>query len=283
MSKLYNHGLPFSKPLDQNIDDLMERIDKDKASLLVIDGGVGEGKTTLGIECCDYACKEETDCNIQYGMGGLQFQEKLQLCHLNKKRAVIYDESGDFSKRGTLTQFNKRLIRIFETYRAYKILIILIVPNFYVLDQSLMDLKIPRLLLNCYKRGDRDGTYRAYSLYRMHYLRHKMRDQRLVIKEFAYSQVKPNFRGHFLDLSPDRARELRRICLAGKEKIVTESILEASNLVNIATLCRKLSRSSIWVRQKLKKLGIKHSTIYKKKKYYELGAFELLRDQIAQK
>ena len=42
---LYKHGLPFSEKLKQNIDELIQRVKNNKASLIIIDGGVGEGKT----------------------------------------------------------------------------------------------------------------------------------------------------------------------------------------------------------------------------------------------
>ena len=54
MQPLYKHGLPFSEKLAENVKDLIARIDLNKASLIVIDGGVGEGKTTLAVHIADY-------------------------------------------------------------------------------------------------------------------------------------------------------------------------------------------------------------------------------------
>ena len=42
---LYNYGLPFSKDLARNLDEQKERVKGRKASLIIIDGGIGEGKT----------------------------------------------------------------------------------------------------------------------------------------------------------------------------------------------------------------------------------------------
>ena len=278
--RLYKHGLPFSESLAPNLDNIMKRIDNKKASLIIIDGGVGEGKTTLAVECADYVQGHHINFKNQYAMGGGAFQEKLELCHTLKLKVVIYDEAGDFSKRGALTSFNKRLNRIFDTYRAYRILIILILPCFNVLDNHLFDLKIPRLLLNCYNRNNYSGNYRAFSLYGMHYVKFRMKNPKLVIKEWAYNQVNPNFRGHYLDISPERSTQLDLISQDGKKKILTESILESQGLICITTIQKKLNRSSAWVRDKLKKLKLKPIKTYKKRKYYESSIIEILREEI---
>jgi len=288
----YEHGLPFSTKLASNIDNLMLRIKNKKASLLVIDGGVGEGKTTLGIHVSDYAMggykkvaenkwektKIETDFKKQYAMGGDQFQEKLQICYETKTITVIYDEAGDFNRRGALTQFNQRLNRIFETYRAFKILVIIILPSFNVLENSLFDLKVPRLLINCYGRNNKQGNFRAYSLYRMHYIKHKM--TKLVVKEYAYSQVVPNFRGHYLDVEAYRSAELDKISTAGKLNIVSENVLKSRGLISLKEMGSKLCRSERWVRANLTKLKIKHQTTHKRRNYYDITALEFLRQEL---
>ena len=291
----YDHGLPFSTKVAENIDSLILRIKKKKASMVVIDGGVGEGKTTFGVHIADYvqgkyirqAKKElgwtntQNDINFknQYAIGGDQFQEKLQISYELKLAVAIYDEAGDFSTRGALTAFNKRLNRIFQTYRAFKILVIIILPNFNVLENNLFDLKIPRLLFNCHNRDDYQGNFRAYSLYRMHYLKDKMR--KLVIKEFAYTQVTPNFRGHYLDLEPNRSKELDEISTKGKLEIVSENVLESKGLISKKTIASKLCRTERWVTAKLNKLKIKSQMTHKKRNYYDASALEFLRNELA--
>ena len=278
--RLYKHGLPFSQSLEPNLDDLIDRINKKKASLVVIDGGVGEGKTTLAIEVADNVQGRHISFKNQYAMGGLAFQEKLEICHALKLKVVIYDEAGDFSKRGSLTAFNKRLNRIFDTYRAYEILIIIILPCFNVLDNHLFDLKIPRLLLNCYGRTQKYGNYRAFSLYGMHYIKFRMKNPKLVIKEWAYNQVNPNFRGHYLDVSVKRSIQLDKISQEGKKAILSENILESKGLIPIKTIMSKLNRSNAWCRDKLKKSKLKHVRVYKKRKYYESSVIEVLREEL---
>lgn len=180
---VYKHGLPFSEKLAENLDDCYTRIKKNKASCIVIDGGVGSGKTTLGIEIADYFNKKyaeqeevslEIKDHIQLAMGGKEFAKYMRLCFMQGKIVIIYDEGGDYSKRGAMTQFNAFLNRIFETYRAFRILVIICLPSMSVLENTLFDNQIPRLLLHCYDRGDNNGCVKAYSLHRMFFLRYQI-------------------------------------------------------------------------------------------------------------
>lgn len=277
----YAHGLPFSKGLDKNLEALKQRIDLNKASLLIIDGGVGEGKTTLAVECGEYFEEGPLELKLQLAMGGEQFQERLQMSIDSKKKVVIYDEAGDFNKRGSLTAFNQRLNRVFETYRGYGILVILCLPNFGVLDQQLFENKIPRLLINCYDRSKTYGNYRGYSLFRMFYLRHKMK--KIIVPPHAYGQVEPNFYGHFLDLTPERNKELDKISTEGKREVLNENILQNRGLFHVMQIAKKLHKSRPWVTDKIRKLNLKPEYTYKKKNYYEGDIINILNEEVKRK
>jgi len=273
-SHLYKNGLPFSMKLDQNLDDIKLRVDKDKAALIVIDGGVGEGKTTLCVEIAEYISGKEIIFEDQLAMGGGDFAKKLKICFDKKYIVIIYDEAGDFNKRGALTRFNAMLNRIFETYRAFKILVILSLPSFAVLDNSLFDKQIPRLLLHCQDRGDRFGDYKGYSLYRMFYIREKMK--KLTVKPFAYTLVDPNFRGHFLDLKPERSKELDKFTIAGKLDILDQGEIVFEGMLSFYELAQKMEMSVAWVKQKMTALDIKAKKIHKLRKYFDQSVLEVL-------
>lgn len=277
---LYNHGLPFSTGLDLNLDDIKLRVEKNKAALIVIDGGVGEGKTTLCVECAEYITGLELIFKEQLAMGGGDFARKLKICFKAGYFIVIYDEAGDFNKRGALTRFNAMLNRIFETYRAFKILVILCLPSFSVLDNSLFDKQIPRLLLHCEDRNELYGNYKGYSLYRMFYLREKMK--KLVVKPFAYSLVEPNFRGHFLDLKPARAKELDKFTISGKLDILDESEIVFEGMLSFYELSEKLEMSVSWIKKKMMALEIKERKVHKNRKYFDQGVLEILVEVIEQ-
>jgi len=171
-AKLYKNGLPFSDILSENIKDLQDRVHSRKASLVIVDGGVGEGKTTLVIHILDYINKINKLPPIdikgpQLAVGGVDFLRKMRTCHEDKLPCVGYDEAGDFSRRGSLTQFNAMINRTFETFRAFRCIVVMALPTFNVLDQDLIDKNIPRLFLHLKDRGKNYGNFEGYSLYRL--------------------------------------------------------------------------------------------------------------------
>jgi len=168
--RVYKSGLPFSEIIATNLIDLYHRVQLyNKAALIIIDGHVGEGKTTLAVHVADFLNKLANLPQIifedQLGMGGDEFLEKLRLCYKKKLPVVIYDEAGDFNRRAALTRFNANLNRTFETFRAFKIIPILCLPSFWVLDNDLFSKGIPRLLLHLSKRTNKMGRFKGYSLY----------------------------------------------------------------------------------------------------------------------
>jgi len=269
---VYDHGLPFTEKLKENIDDQKLRIKGNKASMIVIDGQVGEGKTTIAVEVADVIEGERIDLREQLALGGGDFTRKLKLCYGKKKKVIIYDEAGDFNKRGALTKFNAMINRVFETFRAYNIVVILCLPSLYSLDSTLFDKGVIRLCLHVHGRSDTVGHYKGYSLYRSFYLRENMRKN--VVKPFAYQQVHPNFYGHFLDLEPGRCRELDKISTKGKMDILDEGEIIYEGLLSMKDMMVSCDRSSIWVRKKLSSLGIMPKKIFKQVNYYEPWALE---------
>jgi len=295
MEDLYKHGLPFSELVAWNVDELLKRINNRKASLMIIDGLMGEGKTTLAVEIGQYIeLKQQRkvdwhyykdwsfDLDKQLGMGGLAFQEKLQLCKDSNLHVVIYDEAGDFGKRGAISQFNRDLNRIFQTFRAYRILVIACVPSFDVLDNEIFKQGVPRILLNCHNRDMGEGDIRGYGLEEMFYLKKKIKD--LVNPLLAYKYVKPNFRSHFLDLEKDKSNKLHAISMKGKTEILSKSIIKNQGLICVQDISKRLNRSVNWTRNKLRGMkNFKPIKIYKKTKYYEEGIILILEDELRYK
>ena len=260
----YDHGLPFDKTLAKNLDELYHRVKKQKkGAILVIDGGVGEAKTTLSVHCADYVNKlagfdeinlDPREC-IQLAMGGKDFVTKLKLCFEENFPVAIYDEAGDYSKRGSLTSFNAMLNRVFDTFRTYQILVILVLPNFKVLDENLFDKGLPRGLLNCYdKQQGRYGNYRGYDHVRMQWVKHFM--SKIRVKQQAYGMETPNFKGHFLDLTAERSHQLDLLSTSGKLESLEKIGVKMDGLLTYGELSIKLQKPISWLRQSVKKLGI---------------------------
>ena len=285
----YDHGLPFSEVLEKNIDTLVERIDNNKASLLIIDGQIGEGKTTLAVHVADYINKKKglkpidltKKGNKQLAMGGVDFQKKLRQCYKHNLPALIYDEAGDFSKRGALTQLNAMLNRTFDTFRAFKILIIICLPNFDALDNSLLEKGIPRLLINCRDRTKNYGGFAGYSLYLMYYL--KLRMKKETVKPKAYQKVYCNFRGHFLDLEPKRSKQLDKLSTDNKLEIGKEQEIKMAGIVDYLEISKRVLRSVIWVKKTVSKLKIKPVRKIGRRQYFDNSVISIIADHIGDK
>lgn len=283
--KDYKEDLPFSKKLAENLDDLYDRVFKEnKAALIIIDGGVGEGKTTLGTHITDYFNwkhgLEPADLaeKKQLAMGGEQFAKKIVICYKESLPALGYDEAGDFNKRGALSRFNALINRTFEIYRAFKVIIILMLPSFVVLDEELFLKNIPRMLIHVHNRTNKQGNGKVFSLYRMFYLRHRMK--KLVVKSQAYSLVEASFHIHFKDLESRRSKQLDRISITGKIKELRGAEIKFEGLLNYSDVAKKVGRSELWVKLALKKNGIKHVRIFERRKYFTQDVVDNLLNYI---
>lgn len=288
-SVLYDYKLPFSLVLKGSLDSLMERIRQNKASMILVDGNVGMGKTTLALHCADYVNifygnglpvaldKEHT----QLAIGGKDFQEKLLVCHDNKMVVMVYDEAGDFDKKTTISRFNRNLMRVFEMYRGFKVLVILCLPKFYKLENELFELGIPRMLLNVCDRSERQASFKAYDLEQMYYIKHHA--QKIIVKPKAYEFGQANFMGHFLDLPPERSRDLDRIGIAAKRLETKKAIYDVKNKVTLEMIAKHFLKSPRWCLLKIRELGgeVGEVITFQKRKWYPkeiLSQIENLED-----
>lgn len=282
---LYKNGLPFTAghydPLNKdlmavNLDQLKERVNKGKASMIIVDGGVGEGKTTLAVHIADYLQGEPIVFGEQIFMGGKEFRKGIAACYEKRKIVAIYDESGDFDKKGAISKFNREMGRLFDVFRAFKITVILVLPSFLALDNGIFNKNIPRMLVHCHGRTPEQGRFSVYSLDRMMYMREYAK--KAVIKTSVFSTVEPNFRGNFKNLPPARSFDLDSFSTGGKLDIIAETKTDdnTKGLYNVSDLAYLTKRSVPWVRLSLRNKNIKAVKNVKTMKYYGKEALETL-------
>ena len=290
----YDTGLPFSFSLKLDLDDLRIRTLKhNKASMIIIDGLIGTGKTTLATHLADYlnggyekisdkkfkVLKEMLiDFKEQLALGGNDFAKKLNLCNDNGMPVLIYDEAGDFNSRGALTKFNSMVNRIFEVFRAFKVIVILCLPSFTSLDKSLFVKGIPRMLIHISYRNQEYGDYSVYSLWHIHYILDKMK--KLVVKTDAFRLTQPVKRGHFLDLPKERAKELDEISTKSKLETLEDVEIKIDGLFCYNDLAKRLGRSISWISKAMNKLHIPAKKVWKNRKYFDDNALEVLAEEI---
>jgi hypothetical protein len=160
---VYDHGYPFSEILIKNLVGVYRKVFlENKAGCILIDGPVGSGKTTLGILIADYFEGREIKFEEHLAMGGEDFLKKMKLAQEKAFKCLIYDEAGDFNRRGSLTKFNANLNRVWETYRAFKLVPIIILPLVADLDDGLMKKGILSFLLHCHSRTNRMGNFMGF-------------------------------------------------------------------------------------------------------------------------
>lgn len=268
----YN-GLPFDDSLIPSLQSVKDRIKLNKAAMIIIDGGVGEGKTTLACHIAEWYQPGwvENRSEELLAMGGKAFLKSLDVSVKKKDRVVVYDEAGDFNSRGALTYFNQNLNRVFETYRQTQKLIILCLPDSSDIDRNLFKKRIPRMVINTYDRNDKYGNYRVYSLWRAWYLHEKMK--KLTVPPQAYSIVTPNLFGHFKDLDPEEREVIGKISMKGKRQIIQKSYLNQKGLIDIEEIGRRTGYSKASLYPKLRDLECESVG---RKKYWDKSVVEKL-------
>lgn len=261
-------GLPFNSNIAKSIDDIKKRINKNIPAAIIIDGISGMGKTTLAYHIAEYAQGYKVQPVLQHGQGTVDFIKKAKMCIENKIMCPIFDEAGDADKRQFWSEINKMLNRFFDLYRTFKLIPIICLPTFDRLEDTLFDKAIPRLLLNCHDKKNGYSNIKVYSLYRMLYLRAKMKDKKLVSKQMAYKFVRPNYRARFKDLPYFRSKDLDKFSSSGKLKEFHEIDIMNRGLITYKDMAQKLGRSEDWVKRQVSKLKIKEVEIWKRRKYF---------------
>ena len=282
---VYDSGLPFDGEIPANLLSAINRVEKQKkASCIIIDGIPGNGKTTLLVEIIDYInnyyglpeCKLDISDHPQLSMGGHQFVEYLRIGRKDGLVILGYDEAGDFDRRDFKSSFNRTLNNIFQRYRGFKIILILVLPNFNVLETRLFQYGVPRMLFHCHDKGENYSEYSAYSLVGMNWIRYWFKRLPEAINYMCYNKVEPNFRGHFLDLTPERSKKLDLLSTSSKNKLVEEAEITLDGLVTYTVICQKLNRSMVWARNTISKLRIKPVKKINRINYFDKGVLDTL-------
>lgn len=265
----------------QNLDDIFDRIKIRKPSLIIIDGGSGEGKTTIGVEIIDYFNKKVNLSPInfrssQYAKGGKDFTKKLSLAHKEGYPAIIYDEAGDLNRKTTLSKFNRDLDMVFNQVRAYDMVVVLITQSVGYLENDLFTKGIVRMLINCYGRKDLiKSNFRAYELDRINYLRRSIKEE--VTPTKAYQKITANNYGQFFNLSLKRDNELHKVGFEKKDQDIQKADINLDGLIDYDTLARKSGYSLQTVKIKICHLKIKPIKIFQRKAYFNYSVLDRLK------
>lgn len=288
---VYKSGLYFSECLGECLtEQINKRININFPSLIIIDGGQGQGKTTLMAHIIDDINKKRNipECELTLGhhpqiaLGGQEFTKNFNMCKAEGYPIIGYDEAGDFSRRGSISRFNAMINRRFETFRSSNMIVVLCLPNFNILDNHLFDLQIPRLLLHLRDRETtiNYGNFWSYSLFGMNWVRYWHAKLPSAIRYKAYQKVTPNFLGHFQNLPDERREQLLKLSNFGKDRESKVAEIKAEGLLTSIDISQKCNRSIVWVRNKYRELRIKPIRKIDKVNYYTKEQMEQLLDHL---
>lgn len=172
-------------------------------------------------------------------MGAEEFSKNVSTCYEQGYRVLIYDEAGDYAKVNFMSKLNKILTRIFETYRAFKVMVILCLPNMKKLDKTIFENQLCRFSIKLYgKKNGKVGKFRVFSLYRCFYLLDKLKSYRN--PGDAYKQTRPNLFGYNYPLPPERQAKLDKLSTASKVKIHKDINLKQQGLYTTEEVAEKL-------------------------------------------
>jgi len=280
----YSYGLPFSEKLDENIKAQITRVENKRASMILIDGPVGTGKTTLATQIVNRINAlhnlPKMDLSLkhhpQIALGGKEFMGCFRKCHAQKLPVVIYDEGGDFGRRGAITRFNAMINRLFETYRGFKIIVIICLPNFNVLDNLLFENNIPRMLIHIKDRSNKYGSFNVYSLSQMNWVRYWADKLPKGAKHKCFSKSQPNFYGQFLNISKAEEKALDKLSTFGKKNVLENAEVTMKELKSYDDLAKACNRSQLWVSLELKKAKVKYKTIIGRRRYFDKSSLDIL-------
>lgn len=182
------HCIYYDGYLKSNLENVKKDVRKRNFdSFICITGREGYGKSTFAFQVAMFL--DPTFDLDRVCFTPDQFVEAVQSA--KKFEAIVLDESvGWLSSRGSMSKFNKQLIKIFSEMRSKNLFVILVIPSFFELD------KYPAIhrstgLIHVSKRGY-FGCYDYPTKRKLYYVGKKT---------YTYS-VKPNFIGRFTAYFP---------------------------------------------------------------------------------
>jgi hypothetical protein len=162
---------------------------KDKDYVIVLDGKEGSGKSTLGVQIGKYV--DPTLSLDRVCINATEFRKAI--VNAKKGQCVIFDEAyRGLGSTGALSEVNKLLKSMMMEMRQKNLLVIVILPTFYLLERYVA-LWRARVLLHVFERKGIRGYFKAYNSHKKQMLYNDPYCKR----NFVYSKVKTRFKGRF--------------------------------------------------------------------------------------
>jgi hypothetical protein len=230
------------------------------------------------VELCEYFNQKPIVFSEALFMGHKQFTLGLDEAKDKDYKAIIYDEAGDFDKASYMSQVNKLINRVFDTFRSTNVIIILVLPSFFRLPDSLYEKGLPRILFHVQDRTTY-GRFYVYDMYTQATMRDWAKKQGIGYRMKLYQYIERNFDGKFTDLSPERSKELSDYCDRHKKGIRRDTAVNLSGLKDFAALAVEFGVSIHTMRNRVSLLGLKPSYSYRNKAYFDDNAVNVIKSK----
>ena len=160
----------YNKPIKYYMDDGLKyqldnkvipnlREDKDEDRLLLVDGGEGAGKSTLGFQIGKYI--DPTLDLSRVCFNASEFREAI--LKAKKGQVVIYDEAfTGLSSRSSLSSVNRVLVALMMQMRQQNLCVIVILPTFFLLDKYAAIFR-STVLIHVYRTKGIRGYFKVFN------------------------------------------------------------------------------------------------------------------------
>ncbi len=255
--------------LAKDIDDTIipDLMDKDSDGVFCVDGGEGSGKSKFSDLLCGYVASSilkhyKLDVNYSVDSFALSPQQfRNTILHAKKNSIVVYDEAHKgMGARRSLSEINNILVDLMMEMRQKNLLVILVLPTFFMLDKYAAIFRT-KGLFHIYrgknpKTGKREKGFWVYFNEKYKLL--------LYIKGKQYLNYNciewPSYTGRFynqyiIDEKAYREKKVQAFKQHGKRETKAEVYLEQRNSV-IYALYTELNIGSPTLTKKLAQYGL---------------------------
>jgi adenylate kinase family enzyme len=259
-----------------SLDDIEKRRQHNFPSVIIVDGHSGQGKSTFAVEICDYLNGRPIVFSEALFMGYKQFTLGLDTAKDLGYKAVIYDEAGDFDKSSYMSQVNKLINRVFDTFRSTNIIVIMVLPSFFRLPDSLYEKGLARVLYHIHDRA-RVGRFTGYDMNTQVTMRDWSKKKGIGYRIKVYNIVESCLTGKFLDLPPERSKALSDYCNKHKKGERRDVALNLSNLKDLNALAVQFGCSYVTMRTVVGMSQVPPTNTYKRKMYFDENAVNKIK------
>jgi hypothetical protein len=192
------------------------------------------------------------------------------LADCKKCEMTIYDEAGDISSRGAMTEFNRQLMVAYQIIRADNICTILVLPDIWDLDSYFRNKRIKGLFY--VKERGKVAYFSKKKLERILFINNHRPIKNYFVSNPNFTDSYPIYKGEMKEqygiFKDKKVREYRKNLVENSAKKVNEMLeLENKLILNMHNkglnnneIAKVIEKSNVTVGRRLKGMTLKVNT-----------------------